>query len=212
MEDGVRLHRVPDSLGGGGGGAPIDPETPLDDMDRSVLFVNRELSWLAFNRRVLAEALDPTVPLLERLKFLAIASTNLDEFFEIRVAGVMELVEANLSGENPDGIGSSEELRLVRQEARKVIDAMHVAWQSHLVPELQEQGIKFRTARELTKAHESIYRGTLGQLAARAASEQNFARGELTVVVQGAPAGAAVRLTAATRRRVRCPPGRSRSS
>jgi polyphosphate kinase len=101
---------------------------PISSIDRTTLFVNREQSWLAFNQRVLDEALDETVPLLERVKFVAIASLNLDEFFEVRVAGVMELVEANLQGENPDGIKPIEELDRVREQARLFNDELHRTW------------------------------------------------------------------------------------
>ncbi|MGE3171528.1 MAG: polyphosphate kinase 1 [Planctomycetota bacterium] len=123
--------------------------TPLAAMERGALFGNRELSWLAFNRRVLTESLDPSVPLLERIKFLAIASLNLDEFFEVRVAGVMELVDANLPGENPDGMKPTEELELIRRAARGFTEELHRTWQNHLVPELLRAGIEIRTVRQL---------------------------------------------------------------
>src|SRR5262245_29942095 len=124
----------------------------LASMERSVLFVNREQSWLAFNRRVLEEAMDETVPLLERVKFLAIACTNLDEFYEVRVAGVMELVEAGLQGENPDGLKPAEELELVRDQARNFSELMHRTWKDHLVPALAKVGIEIKPAKQLTAA------------------------------------------------------------
>src|SRR6266480_2192445 len=67
-------------------------------------FINRELSWLEFNRRVLEEAQDPTQPLIERIKFLTIFSSNLDEFFEIRVAGIKQQIESETSDVGPDGL------------------------------------------------------------------------------------------------------------
>jgi hypothetical protein len=107
---------------------PVSITAPLASIDKTTLFVNREQSWLAFNRRVLEEAQDPTNPLLERVKFLAIASTNLDEFFEIRVAGVMELVDAGLQGENPDGIKPRGTRARSRRRARvHDDDAPHLA-------------------------------------------------------------------------------------
>src|SRR5262249_26569996 len=115
-------------------------------------FVNRELSWLAFNRRVLEEAMDESVPLLERVKFAAIASTNLDEFFEVRVAGVMELVEANLQGENPDGIKPTEELELVREHARTFNEVLHRTWKDHLVPALAKAGLEIKPVKQLNAA------------------------------------------------------------
>lgn len=130
-------------------GLSVPPSTPIAALDRTVLFVNREQSWLAFNRRVLEEAEDPQNPLLERVKFLAIASTNLDEFFEIRVAGVMELVDAGLQGENPDGIRPADELERVRADAHAFTATMHRIWREQLVPELEKAGIGFRLVRQL---------------------------------------------------------------
>ncbi|MCC6781609.1 MAG: polyphosphate kinase 1 [Planctomycetes bacterium] len=110
----------------------------------SALFTNRELSWLEFNRRVLDEARDPRNPVLERVKFLAIASTNLDEFFEIRVAGTMELVDAGLAhGENPDHLHPRAELQAVRVAARQFTREMHRCWKEDLVPALAASGIRF---------------------------------------------------------------------
>jgi polyphosphate kinase len=128
----------------------VSPQTPITSLDRTTLFVNREQSWLAFNRRVLEEAADVTNLLLERVKFLAIASTNLDEFFEIRVAGVMELVEAGLQGENPDGIKPAEELERIRADAHAFTTAMHRIWRDLLLPELAKAGIAFRPIRQLS--------------------------------------------------------------
>ncbi len=137
------------------GPAPSAPITaPIAQLDRTTLFVNREQSWLAFNRRVLEEAEDPTNALLERVKFLAISSTNLDEFFEIRVAGVMELVDAGLQGENPDGIKPQEELERVRSTAHAFTTAMHRTWRELLVPELAKVGIEFRQVRMLGVAQQ----------------------------------------------------------
>jgi polyphosphate kinase len=140
-----------------GSPAPTPPaplNAPLASIDRPTLFVNREQSWLAFNRRVLEEAQDASNPLLERVKFLAIASTNLDEFFEIRVAGVMELVDAGLQGENPDGIKPLEELERIRTDAQAFTAAMHRTWREQLVPELAKAGIEFRPIRQLSQAQQ----------------------------------------------------------
>ncbi|MBM3960338.1 MAG: polyphosphate kinase 1 [Planctomycetes bacterium] len=132
----------------------VAPTTPIAAIDRTILFANREQSWLAFNRRVLEEAEDATNPVLERVKFLAIASTNLDEFFEIRVAGVMELVDAGLQGENPDGLKASDELARVRAEARAFHAAIHRTWCDQLLPELARNGIEFRGVRQLSAAQQ----------------------------------------------------------
>lgn len=123
--------------------------TPLHSLDKPTLFVNRELSWLAFNRRVLMEAQNEANPLLERVKFLAIASTNLDEFFEIRVAGVMEMVDAGLQTESHDGLNPTEELDRVRQAAREFATEMHSVWRDQLQPQLIAEGLSFPSIREL---------------------------------------------------------------
>ncbi|MCA8976144.1 MAG: polyphosphate kinase 1 [Planctomycetes bacterium] len=157
QQDGVAAR--PEPRNGGGSSIPVGSvaagtaaraEQSLAG-DRTHLFVNREQSWLQFNRRVLEEAQDPTNPLLERVKFLAISSTNLDEFFEIRVAGVMELVEAGLQGENPDGLKPQEELDRIRADAHVFTAAMHRTWQEQLLPELADAGIEFRAVRQLTE-------------------------------------------------------------
>jgi polyphosphate kinase len=125
---------------------------PLNTLDRTTLYLNRELSWLWFNRRVLEEAQDEANPLLERVKFLAIASSNLDEFFEIRVAGVMELIDAGLTGDNPDGIKPQDELSRIRSEAHAFHALMHRTWGELLVPQLAAHGVPFREIRQLTPA------------------------------------------------------------
>ncbi len=147
-----RLRRLPEAQGGGGGteAAPIDAHAELRSIPKHELFVNRELSWLGFNRRVLEEAQDANNPLLERVKFLAIASTNLDEFFEIRVAGVMEMVDAGIQAESSDGLKPVEELARVREDAHAFTTAMHRTWSEGLLPELVKADIRFPTIRELT--------------------------------------------------------------
>ena len=147
-----RLQRVPEAQGGGGAQevAAVSASAELASLDKQSLFVNRELSWLAFNRRVLEEAQDGSNPLLERVKFLAIASTNLDEFFEIRVAGVMEMVDADMQTESHDGLKPIEELEMVRADAHAFTTAMHRTWSEQLLPELLKANIRFPSIRELT--------------------------------------------------------------
>src|SRR4051812_14376235 len=84
-------------------------------------FLNRELEILEFNRRVLAQAADESVPLLERLRFITIVSSNLDEFFEIRVAGLKEQIKLGLPEPGPDGRGPSEVFAAVNKEARAIV-------------------------------------------------------------------------------------------
>ena len=84
-------------------------------------YLNRELSWLAFNSRVLAEACDPRVPLLERLKFLAIFSTNLDEFYMVRVAGLRRKVSAGAAPFAPDPLQPADQLEMIRLRVRDLL-------------------------------------------------------------------------------------------
>ena len=147
-----RLQRVPEAQGGGGAQEveAVPASAEFASLDKQTLFVNRELSWLAFNRRVLEEAQDESNPLLERVKFLAIASTNLDEFFEIRVAGVMEMVDADMQTESHDGLKPTEELEMVRADAHAFTTAMHRTWSEQLLPELLKADVRFPSIRELT--------------------------------------------------------------
>ena len=93
----------------------VAPPQPLPALDDPSLYINRELSWLEFNRRVLDEAQDPTVTLLERLKFLAIVESNLDEFYMVRVSGIMEQRAAGVVEMSIGGLTPSEELATMRK-------------------------------------------------------------------------------------------------
>jgi polyphosphate kinase len=115
-------------------------------------FINRELSWLEFNQRVLDEALDPKTPLLERVKFFCIFSSNLDEFFEIRVAGLLQQVESDIVERSDDGLTASETLRSVQQRVRQMIERQYSCWRDDLLPALAEKGIRFLQPKSLNKA------------------------------------------------------------
>src|SRR5438105_13969062 len=94
----------------------------LPSLDDPSLYINRELSWLEFNRRVLDEALDPAVPLLERLKFLAIFASNLDEFFMVRVGGLQQKVAAGIPvGSGADRMAPREQLDRISQTVRQLL-------------------------------------------------------------------------------------------
>src|SRR5881398_33636 len=112
-------------------------------------FINRELSWLAFDRRVLEEAQDPTQPLIERVKFLTIVSSNLDEFFEIRVAGIKQQIESETSDVGPDGLSPSEVFNRIQKTVRELVAAQYALWKSELLPELAKNGIYVREIAEL---------------------------------------------------------------
>ena len=115
------------------------------------LFINRELSWLEFNRRVLDEALDERHPLLERLKFLAIFSSNLDEFFMVRVSGLQEAIEAEILDESPDGMSPSEQLMEIRSRLKPLLEKQMRCLTEEVLPKLAEEGVVLRSFRDLTK-------------------------------------------------------------
>lgn len=106
-------------------------------------YLNRELGLLAFNRRVLAQAQDERVPLLERLRFLCIVSSNLDEFFEIRAAGLKEQIRGNSPVVTTDGKTAQEAFRLVSQEAHALVGEQYQHFNQVVLPRLAEQGIRF---------------------------------------------------------------------
>ncbi len=115
-------------------------------------FANREQSWLAFNRRVLDQARNAANPLLERVKFLAIVSSNLDEFFEIRVAGLMQQADSESSGLSIDGLAPREQLRRVHKSVNELVADQYACWHRELVPQLDKVGIQFRSGAQLNDA------------------------------------------------------------
>ena len=106
-------------------------------------FLNRELGQLEFNRRVLAQAEDPTIPLLERLRYLCIVSSNLDEFFEIRVAGLKEQIKLGGKTTSADGLTPQQTHQLVREQAHQLIEHQYQLFNKDIIPALSGQGIKF---------------------------------------------------------------------
>ena len=113
-------------------------------------FINRELSWLEFNRRVLEEAQDQRQPLIERVKFLTIFSSNLDEFFEIRVAGIKQQIESETSDVGPDGLSPTEQFNLIQKTVRELVAEQYALWKNELQPELAKNGIYVREMSELS--------------------------------------------------------------
>ncbi|HEY9865763.1 MAG TPA: polyphosphate kinase 1 [Candidatus Obscuribacterales bacterium] len=104
-------------------------------------YLSRELSWLEFNRRVLAEAIDPRNPLLERLKFLAIFSSNLDEFFMVRVAGIKRQIEAQVNKATPDGRTPQQQLNAIHERLLPMVTEQHQYFEQKIKPELAQNGI-----------------------------------------------------------------------
>jgi polyphosphate kinase len=107
------------------------------------LYINRELSFLEFNQRVLEQAKDPGIPLLERVKFLCISCTNLDEFFEIRVASLKELAEAGATQSGPDAMSPQEQLKALAARATLLVDEQYALLNEVLLPELSNHGVVF---------------------------------------------------------------------
>jgi polyphosphate kinase len=104
--------------------------------------LNREASWLKFNWRVLEEAGDLRNPLLERVKFLAISASNLDEFFEVRVGGLLQQLEDGHNSTTPDGLTMVEERELIKEATHEFVEEQYSCWNERLQPELAEQGIR----------------------------------------------------------------------
>jgi len=115
-------------------------------------YFNRELSWLAFNRRVLDQAQNEENPILERVKFLAIVSSNLDEFFEIRVAGLIQQVDSGVTEPSLDGLGPREQLRRIHSVVAALVADQHQCWHRQLMPALAARGIHFRSAERLNQS------------------------------------------------------------
>src|SRR5260370_24162226 len=118
-------------------------------LDNPAYYINREASWLAFNRRVLEEAQDEKNPLLERLKFLSISASNLDEFFEVRVAGLVQQIEDGFTEAGADGLTLLEERDLVSRVTHEFVDDQYSCWNEALRPQLAEHGIRVLGIHEL---------------------------------------------------------------
>ncbi|MCP3989816.1 MAG: polyphosphate kinase 1 [Actinomycetia bacterium] len=119
-------------------------------------FINRELSWLAFNSRVLAQAEDPATPLLERLKFCAIYASNLDEFFQVRVAGLKEQVAAGVSKAPPDGLSPLAQLDAIRHEVGAQAVRLQAVYQDTIVPSMADHDIHLLSVDQLDREETKI--------------------------------------------------------
>src|SRR6476659_8478077 len=113
------------------------------------LYINRELSWLQFNARVLHEAFDPRNRLLERVKFLSIFSTNLDEFFMVRVAGLRRQISAHVRQTAPDGIPQPEQLDAIKQRVAELVELQRKCLVDELLPELEKRGVRIVGMKDL---------------------------------------------------------------
>ena len=117
--------------------------TPVPDLNAPELYIHRELSQLQFNIRVLEQALDESYPLLERLKFLLIFSSNLDEFFEIRVAGLKKQITFAREQTGPDGLQPQQVLSKISETAHYQVSRQYSILNDILLPQLNEKGIRF---------------------------------------------------------------------
>jgi polyphosphate kinase len=133
---------------------PFDPS----DLKNPALYINRELSWLEFNRRVLAQARDELHPLIERVKYLAIVGSNLDEFFMIRVAATQKRLKEGIEDVAPDGMSTEQQLTAMRERSRQMLDEQAEVWQE-LRPLLAEENIRFLEVEDWTADVREFLRG-----------------------------------------------------
>jgi polyphosphate kinase len=151
----ARLHSDTATLGDGAPTHMLEEARPTalvtGSLESGMLF-NRELSWIEFNYRVLEEALDRSNPLLERLKFLCIFSTNLDEFFMIRVSGLMQQVDAGVAVLSPDGLSPASQLRAITDKLRPMLAKLSDVLVNDILPELEGHGIRIIPYAQLTPA------------------------------------------------------------
>ncbi|MBZ5569412.1 MAG: polyphosphate kinase 1 [Acidobacteriia bacterium] len=125
-------------------------------LENPAFYINPEVSWLAFNRRVLEEAEDERNPLLERVKFLAITANNLDEFFEVRIAGLVQRIEDGYTEAGADGLAPAEERDLLARGSHEFVDAQYRCWNLQLLPALAEHGIRVLALHDLNPAQQSF--------------------------------------------------------
>jgi polyphosphate kinase len=121
-------------------------ENPLDD---TRLFINREMAWVRFNRRIFEEAQDTTHPLLERVKFLAICGSNLDEFFMVRVSGLRRQLMKGALEVPPDGMTPLEQIMAIRQELQPILEDYCATWFSDILPKLAQNGVHIHVVKDL---------------------------------------------------------------
>src|SRR3954463_12498117 len=126
------------------------PEPPAHErFSKPEYFINRELSWIEFNRRVLEEAQDPTQPLIERVKFLAIVSSNFDEFFEIRVAGIKQQIESETSDVGPDGLSPTDTFNAIQRTVSQLVETEYALWNNEIAPALAKNNIRIHDVAQL---------------------------------------------------------------
>ena len=116
-------------------------------------YFNRDLSWLEFNRKVLEEAFNPEQPLLEKIKFISIFFSNLDEFYMIRVSGLKEQVAAKVSEPTLDGLTPLQQLRKIEKEVHPMVDSLYRYWNEHILCDLRENNIFIQEIQQTVSGH-----------------------------------------------------------
>ena len=114
-------------------------------------FINRDLSWVEFNKRVLEEALHPELPLLEKVKFVSIFCSNLDEFYMIRISGLTEKIAANVSEPSIDGLTQIEQLKRVEKKLKPLLKTLDNFWMDEIIPSLKTNNIKLLSFDEISE-------------------------------------------------------------
>src|SRR5215470_9915781 len=135
--------------------AKPSPTSQTLTLESPELYINRELSLLEFQRRVLHEARDPENPLLERVKFLSIVSSNLDEFFMVRVAGLQKQAASGAQDASVDGLPAANQLQLIRQEVRGLVEELQDLLRDTLLPALEREGIRILDISRLSQGERS---------------------------------------------------------
>jgi polyphosphate kinase len=154
METTAQTDRAPEPR------AEPEPERPVPkpNLDDSAYYLNRELSWLAFNERVLEEAEDPKNRLLERVKFLSIFGTNLDEFFMVRVSGLRRQIGIGVVSPPPDGMSPGDQMAAIRDRLEPLLDRARACWRETLAPDLKAEGVEVLRYDELSEAERADLR------------------------------------------------------
>src|SRR5215469_7888192 len=128
------------------------------ELDQPHLYINRELSWIEFNRRVFEEAKDSRHPLLERVNFIAIFETNLDEFIMIRLAGLKDQIDMHAAMRSPDGRTAAQQLAAVRQRLAPLVQEVRQYWRNELLPLLTGQHIHLLDYEQLDEKQRNVMR------------------------------------------------------
>ncbi|MGZ5957463.1 MAG: polyphosphate kinase 1 [Myxococcaceae bacterium] len=132
--------------------APVRRPPPTVESNDPRMFINRELSALAFNLRILGEAQDATLPPYERVRFLSIASANLDEFFMVRVAGIKQQLASGVTVTEADGLSPTEQFQAITAEVREMVRLFDTVWRDELVPLLRSHGVELLAPDALDRA------------------------------------------------------------